>query len=646
MDDAAYKDEFLHTNKLGSYLSSTFHYGNIRKYHGLLNASIGKFERINVVNRIIESVDIDGKTFQLSTESFLGNINSQGNLYLRNYRNNPLPYFEYVIDGTKIIKELILAPNSNKLVVRYQINSEKKVSLKITPVVSFRNIHELIHYNVGNLPKVEYKSDVVNIVLNKAQSLIITHSGKFIPQNEIYYKFYYQEEAERGYEASEDLFVPGSITFPNTKQSLEIGFELNASNFSLNNKPFDELKKEYLENKSAFVEKSKFSLQSNNVNKTVTKFSESLVEEAYSFLTDEDGHPGIVAGFPWFDEWSRDTFISMFGLLFATNNYDIARKILQNWGKYLHLGLLPNRTLYPKHLNSLDSVLWYVVRLYQYSVHTQDFSLAADLLDDIESVYLSFLEGRNGVLISENDFLEDKTNDAMTWMDAKINNKAVIDRNGYAVEIQGLWYNFVRILIEFKEKFNDNTHLTRLKTIKVNIENNFPRMFWNQVQHCLYDVVREKTIDNSVRPNQLFLLVLPFQLVKTNAAKNVLKSADRYLLTNVGLKTLNKENISYAPYYQGNQEQRDACYHQGTVWPFLLGIYLTGYLKTYKKSQKSILYVHTKLEEFEKALKMKELSYVPEIFSAEDLKPNGCLSQAWSVATILETIFELNNKTA
>ncbi len=629
----SYKNEYLITNVNGSYSSSNYLYGNTRKYHGLLIAGTGGLEKRNVLNRIEDTINIKNNSYPLSRSIFKNEaIIPPEYKYLNQFLFKPNPKWHFSLPGAEVIKTMSLEKHKNLVTITYRIKSNDIGVLRIKPFIGFRSIHQInsLPSHIGieeNLNGIKFKLDDYNFLFVTAPKV------HFISKEEMYYDFFYPDEKERGYEHFENLLTPGFFdqVFLSGQTELSISFAFNEMPLKIN------------------IEKSVKSpkeprLNSNKTFYGLEKLEETCLYQSAHFQISDVTDTGLVAGLHWFDEWSRDTFISLKGLCLTTNQLAFAKEVIETWSRHLETGLLPNRRSIKDKFNSLDSVFWFVLRAYEYTHISGDFNFIEKLLPKLENILIAMEKGVNKIVITKDGFLYDGNyKEAMTWMDTKIDEKPVIDRSGCAVEIQALWYNYIRVMINLKEKLNDRTFLTRLKELKVLIERNFEKFYWNKSTNCLYDVIRDEFKEGTIRPNQVIALYLPFNLIGNRRSKMILATLERKLLTPVGLQTLPKEDMNYHSLYTGNQKQRDEAYHQGTIWPFLLGFYLMAYLKTYHYSGPAKKYVYDKLKEFQDHLAKGELTYIPEVFSSESLMPGGCLSQAWSVATILETFYHLKS---
>lgn len=622
----SYQREYIITNRLGTYSSANYLYGNTRKYHSLMASTQGHLNRINVLNRLIERIETNQSEFQLSSNLYENyHIDPEGFRNISNFTYTPYPKWKFNIPATSIEKELMLHQNEDTLLLKYSINSSSAGKLIISPLINIREIHELGNKQQFENYRIIVLNNYANVTSDQNLSLhFASDKSRFIKQPDIYFRMFYPDEEMRGYEAYEDLFLPGFF-----EVNFQPGETTHFLAFKFNEKPELNIEDVWNEN---YLE-----LDLGNYS-----FENELMNQKEKFLVNHPKHSGIVAGHHWFDEWARDTFISLHGLSLSNSNFQFAKTVINEWGKNFHNGMLPNRLFINKVMNSVDGMFWYAIRLYEYSEMSKEYNTAESLLPQLENIYTNISEGKNNLSITTDGFLFDSSiTEARTWMDAIVDGKPVIDRSGCAVEIQALWYNFIRILIIFKEKFNDRTHLKQLKELKINLEKKFENTFWNNSAKCLYDVIKLREIDKSIRPNQIIPLYLPFKLLSSRRSKMILATLEQKLLTDVGLRTLSREDNKFQSDYSGDQKERDLAYHQGTIWPYLLGMYLIAYLKTYNHSISSRNYVSQKLKSLENELKIKNLIYLPEIFSAESIEPNGCLTQAWSVATILETFYYL-----
>jgi predicted glycogen debranching enzyme len=355
----------------------------------------------------------------------------------------------------------------------------------------------------------------------------------------------------------------------------------------------------------------------------------------------------VIAGYHWFGDWGRDTMIALPGLTLTTGRTDIARNILLAFAKHVDRGMLPN--LFPDagetpDYNTVDATLWFFEAIRALTEKTGDTAfvrknLYAALCDIIDW----HVRGtRYGIRMDDDGLLNaGEPGVQLTWMDAKVGDWVVTPRYGKPVEIQALWYNALRILQEFAEQFGDPERARQCAGIASKATQSFNVLFWNEADGCLYDVVQGDTRDRSIRPNQVLAVSLPFPILAYDKACSVLGVVERELLTPVGLRSLARGDSQYRPTYEGGPLQRDGSYHQGTVWPWLLGPFISAYLRVHNHRAGAKEKAAGWLRAFEAHLEDAGLGQVSEIFDAEPpYRPRGCMAQAWSVAELLRVAVE------
>ena len=378
-------------------------------------------------------------------------------------------------------------------------------------------------------------------------------------------------------------------------------------------------------------------------------FSQKLVKASDSFIVKRSstGSCSIIAGYHWFADWGRDAMISLPGLTLVTGRFDDARDILKTFAKNCSKGLIPNRfadnpTDLPSY-NSVDASLWFIHALGRYYNYTQDAEFIVDMWHVVENIMEKYQQGTSfGIGMDEEGLL--KHEGQLTWMDAKIGDYEVTPRSGKACEINALWYNALCTAAHLAETIDRNP-LT-YHELSHSVKESFNKYFWNPYLECLYDCipVKDNNInenDKSVRPNQVFALSLPFTMLNRKKEKLILKKITEELLTPYGLRSLSQNDIRYSGRYEGDQVSRDRAYHNGTVWPWLMGPFVTAHTKVHKKSEPSIEYCRQLLLNFEPHLAEACIGTISEVFDGDfPHKPGGCISQAWSVAEILRAWVE------
>lgn len=632
--------EYLVTNALGGYCSSDPLQGNTRKYHGLLVVADSDLNRINLVNRLDERIELEGREFSLTASHFQNVFKTDLEYILSDYTNNSYPEWTYNLPGLVIQKAYVMERLANRTVVRYTFSADREATVNVVPLITYRNMHDLRKFSTYNFGQFNGNNSVV-IKTQQEKYLRINYKGfRYIQDQDVYHDFFYPIEEARGYEANEDLLKPGlfQARIPAGHSEMFISF-LWTDNYS------ETETENYGDYFSAFANRSQLLSDYYHDAKDIrrSKLSELLSRQTDQFVINTETGISVIAGYHWFEDWGRDTFLSFQGLFLTTNRFSEATNLLLRWSKLFKNGLLPNRPIVEDY-NSIDAVFWYAVAVYEYYQATEDTDTVSKIIPTLETAFLYLQEDDESLSITPDGYLYDHTNSAMTWMDAKIDNVPVIDRSGKAVEIQGLWYNFLRTVIYLKESIGDHTHLVPMRSIAAKLERNFEQDFFNPDTGCLFDSIKTDRRDPSIRPNQVILLSLPYSLLSKRIAKRVLAVSQFELLTDYGLRTLSVRDNSYKGHYHGNQKERDQAYHQGTIWPFLLGIYVKAYLNVYSQSQKAKKEMQALLSKFEKKLVADGENYIAEIYDPNTMKPDGCISQAWSAATILEAHYLVNKK--
>ena len=354
-----------------------------------------------------------------------------------------------------------------------------------------------------------------------------------------------------------------------------------------------------------------------------------------------------MAGYPWFTDWGRDTMIALSGLTLPTGRTEIARGILHEFAKHVDQGMLPNR--FPDgseapEFNTVDATLWFFEAVRAYLAHTGDekfvreelYGVLKDIIDwHVRGTRYNIRMLENGLLNAGEQGVQ------LTWMDARVGDWVVTPRSGKPVEIQALWFNALKIMEDLAIRFGDNEAVKRFRTSSALVQWTFNRMFWNEEKSCLYDVVNGGNPDGSIRPNQLFAVSLPYSMLSRERAAKVLEVVERELLTPYGLRTLNEQDPNYKGRYEGDPYHRDSAYHQGTVWPWLIGPFISAYLKVHGSTEETRQHARGLLKPLEEHFSDGCLGQISEIYDGSVPQfERGCFAQAWSVGQIMQVLSE------
>ena len=662
--------EWIITNGLGGFASSTIIGANTRKYHGLLIAPLTPpARRYLILSKVYESIEIGGTKYELYTNMGQDYI-SKGCKYQTSFEKEELPIFTYQIGDVEITKTICMKYGENTVGILYKIRNGKQPSkLTLAPLMNFRDFHSM-STNHEFAVRQENKNTKVKVIIdNMIQNPVYmkVSEGTYIPhQNDIFRHMFYVEEQKRGFYPEENHVVVGRFEIdlkPNEEKEISFvcSLEENIDELDVNKVILSEKKRIEKILKNAEIELDNKTNFDENLNTEQAKKSQVIKDLVIASDTFIAYRPSfrlhtIIAGYPWFLDWGRDSLISFEGLLLKTKRYDLAKEVLKTMMRDIKYGLVPNgysgfdnRPLY----NSVDASLLLFEQIQKYLEYTGDDEFVEKILDKLETIIENYINGidvdNNNIYLDTDHLIVSGTeNTQNTWMDAKVDGVAVTPRNGKAVEINSMWYNSLKIMENLCKKYGKKTKAKKYAELAQMAKNSFEDKFYNGRRKCLYDVLG----DSKIRPNQLFALSLTYPIIDPNSeiAQNIIKIVEKKLLNLYGLQSLAKGEQGYVPVYKGNPHDRDMTYHQGITWTWLLGIYynsLKNMLKSAKTKTKK-LELEVKLAEFKESVFAtfeKEVynrgcvGSIAEIYdSTKPHEPKGAFSQAWSVAEVLRIL--------
>ena len=634
--------EWLETNGLGGYASSTILNCNTRKYHGLLVSQLydplGKFV---LLSDIEDTISLNQNEYVLSSHFYPNTTDVCGHAFLDSFSIDTHPVFQYVCDDIKITKEILMLQGEDTVLIKYQFNAGQKTlnsaEICIRPFFSYRYFHALsIENSAIHTDTVPCKNGVQFSPYDGMPAIHFQTNASFecsdVP---LWYKnIIYQKEIERGLDFQEDLFTPGTLAVDLSKnQCVIFSFSLleQKSDLSL-------LWDKELHHRKSIGAKDKTG--------SLNSFQERLKQTAKQFIIKkESGDTSIIAGYPWFLEWGRDTMIALPGLTLYSGLEKECLAVLQYFAAHAYQGVIPNYiTSNPdgNAYNTVDASLWFVWAVQQYYLKTNDVKSIERLLwptlKNIVHYYqvgtlYGIHQNENGLIYAGDESLN------LTWMDARVHSIPVTPRSGAAVEVNALWYNALCFISEFAQILHDPIYQTLTPSIeRVKIE--FCNVFWDEELGYLYDFVNHKERNRAVRPNQIFAVSLPFSPLTPSMSEQVVRVVTEKLLTPYGLRTLAPDDVNYTERYEGGVIERDSAYHSGTVWPWLIGHYGEALLKV----SSDPLSAHHILQPCILALEehvycQAGLGSISEVFDGSPPhQPRGCFSQAWNVAELIRLI--------
>ncbi|MFT3678902.1 MAG: amylo-alpha-1,6-glucosidase [Ferruginibacter sp.] len=627
--------EWLETNGLGGWSSSTLIGAHTRRYHGLLVAAIKPpTGRMVLLSKLDETIVTDNARMELGCNLYNEDVvHPEGYRFLQSFSKKIFPEWIYRSGAIEIKKTIAMLHGENTVIVMYDVlRSPAAFTLELLPLVAARGYHSLehesdrIHWDVNFENGTFYNQPDGNV------NLYVYVPGSSYRHNPAWFKnFTYGEEKERGLDYTEDLLNHGVFSVE-LKEGDSLGIIISTENTSGKN-ACTLFKQEEKRRKALLKGQSKDALL------------QQLVLAADQFIVKRsDDLKTVIAGYHWFTDWGRDTMIALPGLTLSTGRFEDAKKILAAFAQSVSMGMLPNRFQEkdPPEYNNVDGTLWYFIAIKKYLDATGDkIFILNELLPVLKIIIDWHFKGTRYHIHMDDDGLlyAGEKGQQLTWMDARVGDWVVTPRMGKPVEIQALWYNALKIFSELLILNNELEQAAAIEITAAKTKQCFNDRYWYAAGGYLYDNIDENNISSTeLRPNQLFALSLPYVLIDdTKKAKAVLKAVEINLYTPVGLRSLSPGDIHYISGYKGDQWHRDAAYHQGTVWSWLLGPYIDALvkLKTKKPQIKKLV------DDFAYHLEEGCIGSVSEIFdAAAPHSPKGCVAQAWGVAEILRVMKE------
>lgn len=640
--------EWLETNGLGGYAMSTATGENTRRYHGLLVAATKPpVGRMVLLSKLEETLVVDGRRIDLSTNRFPGVTHPEGFRSLSSFQNDPFPTFTWDVDGVILEKEVFMPHGEDTVCVTWRLvkggndgNEAGPIRLEVRPLVAFRDAHALTHENAELDRTVSIEEGRVRIAPYKSlPGITVAHDGTAERAGDWYRFFEYEEEKARGFDFQEDLWNPFSLSYSFTFEEIpgDAAAPRRAASVIASTSPRTASDIHLLRN-SELSRREQLTRRAQ-----ADPFRSRLFLAADQFLVARGQLTTVIAGYPWFSDWGRDTMIALPGITLATGRPDVAREILLAFSMHVSEGMLPNR--FPDaggkpEYNTVDATLWYFEAVRQYVEATGDLAFLRDTLFPVLSNIIAWHERgtRFGVRVDADGLLEwHAAGEALTWMDARVGGRPITPREGKPVEIQALWFNALCTMREFARRIGEedssNGYRARAEACRASFLSVFPD---EDEGRGLVDCIDGTFRDRAIRPNQIFAVSLHHSMVPAALARRVLATVEEHLLTPYGLRTLSPEDSAYRGRYEGGPEERDSAYHQGTVWPWLIGAWVTACRRVNGGGPVTEKAIRAWLGPLADFLLGDGLGQLPEIFDGNaPHHPRGCIAQAWSVAEVL-----------
>ena len=612
--------EMLSTNRAGGYMSTTIVCCNTRKYHGLMVCPRNESDPDNYVllSSVDETVVQHEQSFNLAIHRFPGIYEPRGHKYITDFTYTPTPAITYRVGGVILKKELLWIHSRTQILIRYTLlEARSETLLRLRPFLAFRDSHTVSRANMfADGRSYPIPGGVKNRLYEGFPWLHMQTDAEaeFIPAPDWYYNFEYLEEKLRGYPYQEDLQTPGY-------------FELNIAKgesviFSCSTEEIDPAKL-----KKVFAEE--LARRSDKID-----FLSCLRHSARQFIARRGDRTEVVAGYPWFGRWGRDTFIALPGIALTQGGVESTVEVLDTMTREMHDGLFPNMG---EAYNSVDAPLWFFWTLQALEKHVgggkQIWKMYGSKMKDILAAY------RRGIgkyiRVDDNMLVwASHPHLAMTWMDAVVDGVPVTGRDGYQVEVNALWYNAVCYTLALAKQNKDKDFVQVWKEVPERIKESFLEKFWYDREEFLADYVDENGQNTFIRPNQIIACSLPYNMLSEAQKLDVIAMVRRHLLTPKGLRTLSPRHPLYQGHCEGDQPTRDRAYHQGTVWPWLLEHYVRANFDMLGRD--FVGEAEDILKNFEEDISNNGLASISEIYDGDPPHhARGSISQAWSVGAVL-----------
>lgn len=667
--DKALKTEWLVTNGLGGYASSTVLGINTRKYHGLLVAAFNPpVDRRVLLAKLDEAIHVDNRAYFLgANELRSGGFQPEGHRYLVDFSLAPFPTLTYKVDEEIQLRKTMFMPHEkNVTITMYEVlNSSKDAAVvSVSPLVNSRHFHSVTEKRAATSQAFSQKPSNQSVTVQSPSETspstltLVSTDGRYDAGQGQWVETFFRVDASRGESSLDNSYKPGVFRFvvaPNEGKRFSIvavGGKSEDETLSIlstiykDSRSIDALFNAELKRRNELLK----TFQKRYGGVQVEDWLKWLILATDSFIVNRESTKtkSVIAGYHWFEDWGRDSLISLPGLTLVTGRFEDARQILLTFKRYCSQGVIPNR--FPDSAedkpvyNTVDATLWYFDAVLQYLKYTNDFGFVREeLWDKLESIIENHVNGTVFNIKVDEDGLVSH-GPQLTWMDAAPSGKPVTPREGRAVEIQALWYNALKTMQLLATQLGKTEKAREYLSMAEKTRRGFVEKFWNPEKNCLVDVVMgDGQRDPSLRPNQIIAFSLDFSMLNNAKAEQIVETVQKRLWSVYGLKTLSADDPRYRGRYQGDWTRRDTAYHNGTVWPWLLGPFVRAFLKlkNYDIEWRSFAFKNFLQPLFQEGIFRAGLGTVSEIFDGDPPhEPNGCVAQAWSVAESLRVYLE------
>jgi predicted glycogen debranching enzyme len=623
--------EMIRSNRAGSFSCTTILGCNTRKYHGLLITPQPRLDGGHhiLLSKVDETIIQREAAFNIGVNKFPGAYNPKGHKYVRDFAADIIPVVTYRVGGVVLTKETLFVSKQERVLIKYTlVEAHSPTTLRLRPFLAFRNIHMLSKKNIDLDTRYESVTNGIKVRMYEGYPHLYLQlskkGGEYVHVPDWYNDFEYLEEMRRGFEYHEDLYTPGFF-----EVAIKKGESIIFSASTEESAP------------SSFTQ-----LFNQEINKRTPRntFENALKNSAEQFFYTTPESSGVVAGYPWYSQIARYTFLSLPGLTKALDDIKLTEKVLQSLISNMEGPVFQETdTSHRCSHGTADTALWFFWTLQQCHTGISSSNIWKNYGEVLTTILKGYSEGKvKGVSLHDNGLLHiDPSYPDLTWMNACSKGIPVTPRYGYVSEVNALWYNALCFALELAQSSRKKQFVSRWQPVAESLKESFSTILWNSQLHYLADFAYEGRQDMSVRPNQVFAASLPYSPLKESRRKHILDLTIKELLTPRGLRSLSPKDIRYKGHYEGNVDQREAALHQGTVWPWLLGHFADAYLNLYGKS--GLQYIANIYEGFQSTMKEHGIGSISEIFDGDPPHlAKGSISFAPSVAELLRMHYMLH----
>jgi len=655
--------EWLVANGLGGYASSTVLNINTRKFHGMLVAAYNPpVDRHVALSKVDEEVQIGDSRFALGSNEFRGIIFPDGYRRLRSFTLTPFPTFLYEASGLFLKKTIFMPYGENATVIRYEVinGSSKSAKVNFYPLVAMRHFYDVVGKE-AMMERLLLRDEIENGVrvthTHTGEQIILASTRSSFTQDQDLWieNLYFRVDDERGESCFDNLYQPGFFSLEVSPGARAESYMVAAANKSgeeewrllreLDELTVKRLYRDEVMRRGRILEN--FYLSHENIKSEEWLSWLLMAADSFIVIRRSVGRRSIIAGYHWFEDWGRDALISLPGLTLIPKRFYDAEEILLTFKEYCQDGLIPShfpdRTGDKPAYDSADTSLWFINAVFQFLKYTGNYDFVRrQLWESMKSIVNHYIKGtRFGISMDKDGLIIHGPR--LTWMDVQIYGTPVTPRSGKAVEVQALWFNSLRIMETLAAKFNQQNDRAQYKMLAEKVKSSFNKAFWNSDGRYLLDCIGAEGVDTSLRPNQIFAVSLDFPILDEDGMVKVVDVVRKELWGRYGLRTLAKNDPRYIGTYGGEIINRERAYHNGTVWAWLTGSFVTAFLKVKRRLEAWRKYaLHEFLEPlFNEEIYRAGLGTISEIFDGDPPHtPRGCISQAWSIAEPLRAYVE------